>query len=151
METQVADVIEGAVMSIQGIKDVSSSSKRGGCNVTIEFELGRDIDVAMQEVQAICKAIKQSQWRLALHGIAVGYKVPHRRIGRCYWPYKSLHISAEGLVTPCCTRIRPNHALFDLLATDNIEKVWNGPVYQSLRQAHAQRDTLHHLCGDCPL
>ncbi len=52
METQVADVIEGAVMSIQGIKDVSSSSKRGGCNVTIEFELGRDIDVAMQEVQA---------------------------------------------------------------------------------------------------
>ncbi len=52
VETQVADVIEGAVMSIQGVKDVSSSSKRGQCNVTIEFELGRDIDVAMQEVQA---------------------------------------------------------------------------------------------------
>ncbi len=52
METQVADVLEGVVMSIQGIKDVSSSSKRGACNITIEFELGRDIDVAMQEVQA---------------------------------------------------------------------------------------------------
>ncbi|MDD5207908.1 MAG: efflux RND transporter permease subunit [Elusimicrobiales bacterium] len=52
METQVADVLEGAVMSIQGIKDVSSSSKRGSCNITIEFELGRDIDVAMQEVQS---------------------------------------------------------------------------------------------------
>ena len=52
METQVADVLEGAVMSIQGIKDVSSSSKRGSCNITIEFDLGRDIDVAMQEVQA---------------------------------------------------------------------------------------------------
>ncbi len=52
METQVADVLEGAVMSIQGIKDVSSSSKRGSCNLTIEFELDRDIDVAMQEVQA---------------------------------------------------------------------------------------------------
>ena len=52
METQVADVLEGAVMSIQGIKEVSSSSKRGGANITIEFELGRDIDVAMQEVQA---------------------------------------------------------------------------------------------------
>ncbi|MEI7529003.1 MAG: efflux RND transporter permease subunit [Elusimicrobiota bacterium] len=52
METQVADVLEGVVMSIQGIKDVSSSSKRGSCNLTIEFELGRDIDVAMQEVQA---------------------------------------------------------------------------------------------------
>ncbi len=52
METQVADVLEGVVMSIQGIKDVSSSSKRGQCNITIEFDLGRDIDVAMQEVQA---------------------------------------------------------------------------------------------------
>ncbi len=52
METQVADVLEGVVMSIQGIKDVSSTSKRGSCNITIEFELGRDIDVAMQEVQA---------------------------------------------------------------------------------------------------
>ncbi len=52
METQVADVVEGAVMSIQGIKDVSSVSRRGQCNVTIEFELSRDIDVAMQEVQA---------------------------------------------------------------------------------------------------
>ncbi|MFA6091487.1 MAG: efflux RND transporter permease subunit [Elusimicrobiota bacterium] len=52
METQVADVLEGAVMSIQGIKDVSSSSKRGQCSITIEFELGRDIDAAMQEVQS---------------------------------------------------------------------------------------------------
>ncbi len=52
METQVADVLEGAVMSIQGIQDVSSVSKRGQTNVTIEFDLGRDIDVAMQEVQA---------------------------------------------------------------------------------------------------
>ncbi|MDD2804503.1 MAG: efflux RND transporter permease subunit [Elusimicrobiales bacterium] len=52
METQVADVLEGAVMSIQGIKDVSSVSRRGSCQVTIEFEIGRDIDVAMQEVQA---------------------------------------------------------------------------------------------------
>ncbi|MFA6434957.1 MAG: efflux RND transporter permease subunit [Elusimicrobiales bacterium] len=58
METQVAEVLEGAVMSIQGIKDVSSTSKRGQCNVTIEFDLGRDIDVAMQEVQA---KISQSQ------------------------------------------------------------------------------------------
>ena len=52
METQVADVVEGVVMSIQGIKVVSSTSKRGQCNITIEFDLGRDIDVAMQEVQA---------------------------------------------------------------------------------------------------
>ena len=52
METQVADLLEGAVMGIQGIKEVSSRSSRGSSRITIEFEIGRDIDVAMQEVQA---------------------------------------------------------------------------------------------------
>lgn len=52
METQVTDIVEGTVMSIQGVKDVSSSSRQGQCRITIEFDLDRDIDVAMQEVQA---------------------------------------------------------------------------------------------------
>ena len=51
METQVTDIIEDAVMSIQGIKEVSSVSRQGLATITIEFELSRDIDVALQEVQ----------------------------------------------------------------------------------------------------
>jgi HAE1 family hydrophobic/amphiphilic exporter-1 len=52
METQVTDVIESAVMTIAGIKDISSSSRRGSARITLEFELEHDIDDAMQEVQA---------------------------------------------------------------------------------------------------
>src|SRR5258708_4805543 len=52
METEVSDVIEDAVMSVQGIKEVSSSSKLGSTTITIEFELNRDIDLALQDVQA---------------------------------------------------------------------------------------------------
>jgi HAE1 family hydrophobic/amphiphilic exporter-1 len=59
METQVADLVEGAVMGIQGVKDVSSTSKRGRSNITIEFEIGRDIDVAMQEVQSKISQIQR--------------------------------------------------------------------------------------------
>ncbi|MDO8803302.1 MAG: efflux RND transporter permease subunit, partial [Elusimicrobiota bacterium] len=44
METQVADIIEGALMGIQGIREVSSKSSRGSSRITIEFEIGRDID-----------------------------------------------------------------------------------------------------------
>ncbi|MBI4055974.1 MAG: efflux RND transporter permease subunit, partial [Elusimicrobia bacterium] len=51
METQVADVIEDAVMSIQGIREVSSISRLGQANISIEFELSRNIDLALQEVQ----------------------------------------------------------------------------------------------------
>lgn len=51
METAVADVLENAMMSIAGIRNVSSVSQEGLTTITIEFELNRDIDAAMQEVQ----------------------------------------------------------------------------------------------------
>jgi len=51
METEVTDYIEDAVMSVQGVKEVSSVSRQGQATITIEFELNRDIDVALQEVQ----------------------------------------------------------------------------------------------------
>jgi len=52
METAVADVIENAVMSVEGVRTVSSVSQEGLTNITIEFELGRDINAALQEVQS---------------------------------------------------------------------------------------------------
>ena len=51
METQVTDPIEDAVMSIQGIREVSSTSRQGLSIISIEFELSRNIDSALQEVQ----------------------------------------------------------------------------------------------------
>jgi hydrophobe/amphiphile efflux-1 (HAE1) family protein len=51
MEAAVADVIEDAVMSVEGIKEVSSSCQEGLSNTSIEFELSVNIDVALQEVQ----------------------------------------------------------------------------------------------------
>jgi len=61
METQVTDIIEGAVMGIQGIKEISSTSRQGKANISIEFELNRDIDTALQEVQT---TIAQAQRNL---------------------------------------------------------------------------------------
>jgi multidrug efflux pump subunit AcrB len=61
VETEVADVIEDAVMSVEGIKEVSSSSTQGQANITLEFHLDRDIDVALQEVQS---RISQAQRNL---------------------------------------------------------------------------------------
>lgn len=51
MESDVVDVIENAVLGIEGLKDISSTARYGSANVTLEFDLDRDIDVAIQEVQ----------------------------------------------------------------------------------------------------
>ncbi|HEY3226337.1 MAG TPA: efflux RND transporter permease subunit [Planctomycetota bacterium] len=61
MENDVVDVVEDAVMSVQGIKEVSSSCRQGSASVTIEFDLDRDIDAALQDVQT---KLAQAQRRL---------------------------------------------------------------------------------------
>ena len=52
METDVVDLVEDAVTSVEGVKEITSTSRQGSANVTVEFELERDIDIAMQDVQS---------------------------------------------------------------------------------------------------
>jgi multidrug efflux pump len=52
METDIVDILEDAVTTVEGVREVSSSARLGQGNVTVEFDLGRNIDVAMQDVQA---------------------------------------------------------------------------------------------------
>jgi HAE1 family hydrophobic/amphiphilic exporter-1 len=51
METDVVDIVEDALMSIEGIREISSSIKQGSASITIELELDRDIDSAVQDVK----------------------------------------------------------------------------------------------------
>jgi len=51
METAVADIIEDAVMSVDGIQLVQSTSQQGNTQITIQFNLNQDINVALQQVQ----------------------------------------------------------------------------------------------------
>ena len=57
MENQVVDLVEDAVMQIEGIRSVTSSSRQSSASVSIEFEINKDIDVAIQEVQARIAAV----------------------------------------------------------------------------------------------
>lgn len=52
MESNVVDIIESAVTSVQGVKSVTSKVQDGSGSISVELELDRDIDVALQEVQA---------------------------------------------------------------------------------------------------
>ena len=51
METEVTDVIEGALNTVPGVDEMRSSSSRGGSNITLTFNLEKDPDQAYQEIQ----------------------------------------------------------------------------------------------------
>src|SRR5437868_3601989 len=51
METEVTDVLEGAVNTATSIDELRSSSSTGRSQITITFDLSKDPDVATQEVR----------------------------------------------------------------------------------------------------
>jgi multidrug efflux pump len=51
MESDVVDPLEDAITSIEGVKEITSTSRQGSADITVEFELNRNIDAALQDVQ----------------------------------------------------------------------------------------------------
>src|SRR6266566_81103 len=51
IETNVIDVLEDAVMTVEGVRNVTSSASYATATVGVEFELSRDIAQALQDVQ----------------------------------------------------------------------------------------------------
>ncbi len=51
VDTDITEVIEGAVAGIAGIESISSQSRRGRGQTTITFSTGRDIDEATNDVR----------------------------------------------------------------------------------------------------
>ena len=52
IETEILDPIEQRLLSVEGIKEMKSSARQGTGSVRLEFDINRNIDVALQEVQS---------------------------------------------------------------------------------------------------
>jgi hydrophobic/amphiphilic exporter-1 (mainly G- bacteria), HAE1 family len=59
MMRQVSKPLEEALNTVQGIKEINSSSYEGGSQVRLSFNLGVDIGVAQQDVQAKVSRIRR--------------------------------------------------------------------------------------------
>jgi len=58
IESELVDPIEQRVVAVEGLKEVRSSVRQGSATVTLEFEINRDIDAALQEVQAALSQLR---------------------------------------------------------------------------------------------
>ena len=53
IESNVVDVIEDAVMTIEGVRSVSSTSRYATASISVEFDLNRNIADALQDVRVV--------------------------------------------------------------------------------------------------
>ena len=51
IDTDITEPIEGAVAAINGLRSISSESRQGRSRITLEFETGRDIEQAANDVR----------------------------------------------------------------------------------------------------
>jgi multidrug efflux pump len=61
MEQDVVEVLEEALVQVEGVQSITSTSKDGSANITVELDLDRKVDVALQDVQT---RVSQAQQRL---------------------------------------------------------------------------------------
>ncbi|MGE0762955.1 MAG: efflux RND transporter permease subunit, partial [Bdellovibrionales bacterium] len=58
VESELIEPIEARLLEIEGIKQMRSSVRQGSGNVVLDFDINRNVDVALQEVQAALSQLR---------------------------------------------------------------------------------------------
>ena len=61
VENDVVEILEEALVQVEGVRSITSSARQGRASITVELNLERDVDLALQDVQT---KISQAQGRL---------------------------------------------------------------------------------------
>ena len=60
IESQITEPLEKEINSIDGIRNISSTSSQGSSNINIEFNLGKDLEVAANDVRdKVSRAVRR--------------------------------------------------------------------------------------------
>ncbi len=58
IESEILDLIEKRLLTVEGVKEMRSSAQQGQASVTLEFDISRNVDVALQEVQSALSQVR---------------------------------------------------------------------------------------------
>ncbi|HZM16708.1 MAG TPA: efflux RND transporter permease subunit [Candidatus Krumholzibacteria bacterium] len=61
VENDVVEILEEALVQVEGTRSITSSARQGRASITVELDLARDVDLALQDVQT---KVSQAQRRL---------------------------------------------------------------------------------------
>ncbi len=58
IESEILDLIEKRLLTVEGVKEMRSSAQQNSATITLEFDISRNIDVVLQEVQSALSQVK---------------------------------------------------------------------------------------------
>lgn len=86
------------------------------------------------------KKIKQAKKIAKKKKIFVVFPHPNKSSG-CIWPWRSIYITWNGYVTPCCKILDYRNPVFGNILKEDFWKIWNGAKYQKFRELLRKRKT----------
>ncbi|MBC7464610.1 MAG: efflux RND transporter permease subunit [Bdellovibrio sp.] len=58
VESEIIDITESRLLSVEGVTEMRSSASQGTASITLEFDINRNVDVALQEVQSALSQLR---------------------------------------------------------------------------------------------
>ncbi len=58
IESEILDLVEKRLLTVEGVKEMRSTAQQGSASITLEFDISRNVDVALQEVQSALSQIR---------------------------------------------------------------------------------------------
>jgi len=58
IESELVDPIEQRVVSVEGVREVRSNIAQGSANISLDFDINRNVDAALQEVEANVQQVR---------------------------------------------------------------------------------------------
>jgi hydrophobe/amphiphile efflux-1 (HAE1) family protein len=58
MEAEIVDRLESSIISVEGIREITSTIRQGQATVTVEFDVSRNVDGALQELQSAISRVR---------------------------------------------------------------------------------------------
>lgn len=59
VEREIVEPIEQAVSQVEGVKQISSQARSGNGRITVTFDMSRDVDLALQDIQARVASVQR--------------------------------------------------------------------------------------------
>ncbi|MBS3075015.1 radical SAM protein [Candidatus Pacearchaeota archaeon] len=85
----------------------------------------------------IKEAVRNAKILAKNHGITIIFD--EEKTFGCIWPWRSIYITWNGYVTPCCKILNYRKPCFGNILKEDFWKIWNGENYQSYRKLLRER------------
>lgn len=92
----------------------------------------KNFSLAEREISLALERAKELNLKMKIHSGGGAMKPEKKSL--CLWPWKSLFITSQGDVSPCCIIADPNISNLGNINSDSMQDIWNNEKYQKIRE-----------------